>query len=59
MDGKIKAATAVARMWLAELEFIELGKLSMPALAEQTSVFSTQEAPSQHSAASGGTCDAR
>jgi hypothetical protein len=46
MDGKIKAATAVARMWLAELEFLDPAASNLPALSGQSSIISTPQAPS-------------
>jgi hypothetical protein len=59
MDGKIKAAPVVARMWLVELEFLDPAASNLPALPLQSSIISTPHAPSSHSAAHGATCDGR
>jgi hypothetical protein len=59
MDGKIKAAAAVARMWLVGLEFLDPAASNLPALARQSSILSTPEAPSPHSAAGEAICDGR
>jgi len=57
MDGKIKAATAVARMWLVGLEFLDPAASDLAALSRQSSIISPPEAPSPHSVAGEAICD--
>jgi hypothetical protein len=45
-DGKIKAPTAVGRMWLVRLRFFAIFGVAVPALARQTAMISTIQAPS-------------
>ena len=45
-DGKIKAPTAVGRMWLVGLRFLAIFRVALPALCQQRATISTARAPS-------------
>ena len=45
-DGKIKAPTAVGRMWLVGLRFSAIFRVAVPALPQQRPMISMARAPS-------------
>jgi hypothetical protein len=57
LDGKIKGAPVVARMWLVELAILDPAVSNLPAQPLQSSIISTPQAPSPEPAASGAICD--